>query len=90
MNSNLLREYDVDLLGRFHDFNNELVESYSRPQCVLPILSPAPPAPQSLSLNLRRHHLQAAAQLEVACRFFVSCVMSIYLSIDLSVSRLSR
>ena len=84
--SNLLRVYDVDLLGLFTIFNNQFRASCGRPQCVLPPfaetcfssssipITHSPPSPLSKP--------PPSSRLRVL--FFVSCVMSIYLSIDLS------
>ena len=85
--SNLLRVYDVDLLGLFYGFSQ-----VSR--CVRSTAVCSANFRRYLLLQLRNPYhtisaftaLQAAAQLEFACElFFVSCVMSTYLSIDLSV-----
>ena len=85
--SNLLRVYDVDLRGLLYDFSQH-VPSFVRSTAVcsatcrrdllssssIPITksppSPLPKPPPSSRLRVL---------------FFVSCVMSIYLSIDLSV-----
>ena len=85
--SNLLRVYDVDLLGLFYDLSQQ-VSSFVRSTDVC-----SPTFRRDLLLQLLNPNhtmsaitaLHAAAQLEVACLFFLSCVMSIYLSIDLSV-----
>ena len=89
--SNLPREYDVDLLGLAFDFftifHNKLRASCGRPHAVC-----SATFRRDLLLQLLNPYhiisavtaLQAPAQLEVACLFFfMSCVMSIYLSIDL-------
>ena len=86
--SNLLRVYDVDLLGLFFRiFHNTVRPSCGRPRCVLPPfaetcsssssipITQSPPSP--LSTPPPRSRLRVL--------FFMSCVMSIYLSIDLSV-----
>ena len=85
--SNLLRVYDVDLLGLFYDFSQqvssfvrstEVCSASFRRDLLLQLLNPN----HTMSAVTALH---AVAQLEVACPFFMSCVMSIYLSIDLSV-----
>ena len=51
---------------------------------------PAPPATQSLSHNLRRHRSPRRRPARGFVSYFlVSCVMSIYLSIDLTIFRLA-
>ena len=87
MKSNLLKECDVDLLGLFRDFHNKLRASCGRPQCVPPLFAEtAPPVHQSLSHNLRRRRFPSRRRARGCLSyFFVSCVISIYLSIDLSV-----
>ena len=80
--------YDVDLLGLFLRFFTTSFELRAVDRSVLCHLSPrpAPPAPQSLSHNLRRHRSPSRRPARGRVPyFFVSCVMSIYLSIDLSV-----
>ena len=85
--SNLLRVYDVDLLGLF-TILHKCRTSCGRPQCVLPLfaetcsssssipITQSPPSPLSKP--------PPSSRLRVL--FFVSCVMIIiYLSIDLSV-----
>ena len=86
--SNLIRVYDVALLGLFNDFSQQ-VSSFAlstavcsatfRRDLLLHLLSPY----HTISAVTA---LQAAAQLEVACPIF--CVLRdehLYLSIDLSV-----
>ena len=88
--SNLLREHDVDLLGpsfyffRFFTTSFELRVVDRSVFCHL-LPRPAPPAPQSLSHNLCRHSSPRRRPARGCVLFFVSCVMTIYLSIDLSV-----
>ena len=85
--SNLLWVDDVDLLGLFLSiFHNTFRASYGRPQCVLPPFAEtcsssssipiiqSPPSPLSKPPPSSRLHVLR----------LVSCVMSIYLSIDLS------
>ena len=84
----LLRVYDVDLLGLFLRFFTTSFELRAVDRRVFCHLSPrpAPPAPQSLSHNLRRHRSPSRRPARgCVSSFFVSCVMSIYLSIDLCV-----
>ena len=85
--SNLLRVYDVDLLGLFKDLSQQgssfvrstkVCSATFRRDLLLQLLNPN----HTMSAVTALH---AVAQLEVACPFFMSCVMSIYLSIDLSV-----
>ena len=83
---NLLRVYYVDLLGLFMIFH-KLRASCGRPQCVLPHfaetcsvsssipITQSPPSPLS----------KPPPSSWLLVLFLVSCVMSIYLSIDLSV-----
>ena len=86
MKSNLLREYDVDLLGLLRIFKtsfelravDRVFSATFRRDLLLQLLNP-------YHIMAAVTALQAAAQLEVARPIFVSCVMSIYLSIDLSV-----
>ena len=92
--SNLLRIYDVDLLGLFYDFSRQ-VSSFVRSTAVCSAtfrrdllvqllnayqgISQSPPSPRSKP--------PPSSRLRVL--FFVSCVMSIYLSNDLSERLLS-
>ena len=75
----------MDLLGLFYDFSQQ-ASSFVRSTAVRSATFRRDPLLQLLN----PHHiissvivLQAAAQLEVACPIFVSCVMSAYLSICL-------
>ena len=88
--SNWLRKsYDVDLLGPTFDFLRFFTTRFELraiDRSVFCHLSSTRPGPAPLSHNLRRHRSPSRRQLEVACLFFVSCVISIeYPSIDLSV-----
>ena len=89
--SNLLRKYDVDLLGPTFDILRFFTTSFELravDRSLFCHLSPrpAPPVPQSLSHNLRRHRSPSRRPARgCVSSFFVSCVMSIYLSIDLCV-----
>ena len=83
--SNLRREYDVDLLGHFHDFSQASSFMRSTAVCsatfrrdlLLQLLNP-------YNITSAATALQAAAQLEVACPIF--CVLrDEHLSIDLPV-----
>ena len=88
MKSHLLREYDVDLLGLFSDCSQQassFVQSTAvcsatfRRDLLLQFLCPyhiSPPSALSKPSN--------SSRLRVL--FFVSCVMSTYISIDLSLS----
>ena len=84
--SNLLRVFDVDLLGLFTIFH-KLRASCGRPQCVVPPVTEAcsssssVPIIQSLPSPLSKPPPSSWLRVLI----FVSCVMSIYLSIDLSV-----
>ena len=88
--SNLLRVYDVDLLGFFTIFHKKFRASYGRPQCVLPpsaeTCSSSSSSPNTVSAVTT---LQAAVQLEVAC--FIFCILrDKHLSIDRPVSPFFR
>ena len=85
---NLLRVYDVDLLGLFYDFSQQ-ASSFARSTAV----RSATFGRDLLLQLLNPYHiisvataLQAAAHLGgLRVQFLVSCVMSIYRSINLSV-----
>ena len=86
--SNLLWVDDVDLLGLFLSiFHNTFRASYGRPQCVLPPFAETCSSSSSIPIIQSPPSLlykpPPSSRLRVL--FFVSCVMSIYLSIDLSV-----
>ena len=70
--SNLPRVYDVDLLGLFLRFFTTSFELRAVDHSVFCHLSPrpAPPAPQSLSHNLRRHQSRRPAR---GCVSYVLC-----------------
>ena len=81
--SNSPREYNVDLMGLVDEFSQQnwsFVRSTAtrchtfRRDLLLHLLNP-------YHIFSAVTALQAAAQLEVACLFFMSCVTSIYLSI---------
>ena len=86
--SNLLRLYDVDLLGTFfYDFSQQvssfvrstvMCSATFRRDLLLQLLNPITQSPPSLL-----YKPPPSSRLRVL--FLVSCVMSIYLSIDLSV-----
>ena len=90
--SNLLGEHDVDLLEPAFDFLRFFSTSFEPravDRSVFCHLSPrpAPPPPQSLSHN-RRHHPPSRRPARGCVSyflFFVSCVMSTFPSIALSV-----
>ena len=75
---NLLRVYDMDLLGLFYDFSQQ-ASSFARSTAVrsatfgrdllLQLLNP-------YHITSAVNPFQAATQLEVACLLFFSCVMS--------------
>ena len=86
--SNLLTLYDVDLLGTFfYDFHNKFRASCGRLQCVLPLFAETCSSSSSIPITQSPPSLlykpPPSSRLRVL--FLVSCVMSIYLSIDPSV-----